>query len=95
MDFRLLFEWGIGAVIAMRIMHVFLRSRGPVRLSHPAGRDDVERRLAELEDTQREIGAGETAELKRRIAELEERVDFAERVLARQRDAERVGTPRG
>lgn len=95
MDFRLLLEWGIGAVLALRLVRVFLRSRGPSRLSHQAGRDDLERRIAELEDDQRESGAGEAAELKRRIAELEERVDFAERVLAKQRDAERLGTPRG
>ena len=41
--------------------------------------DDMQSRLAELED------------VKQRLAELEERVDFAERLLARQREAGRLG----
>ena len=41
--------------------------------------DDVQSRLAELE------------EVKQRLAELEERVDFAERLLAKQREAGRLG----
>ena len=34
---------------------------------------------------------GEIDQLKRRMSELEERVDFAERVLAKQREAQRLG----
>jgi len=41
--------------------------------------DDVQGRLAELD------------EVKQRLGELEERVDFAERLLAKQREAERLG----
>jgi len=41
--------------------------------------DDIQSQLAELE------------EVKRRLGELEERVDFAERLLAKQREAERLG----
>jgi len=41
--------------------------------------DDVQSRLAELE------------EVKQRLGELEERVDFAERLLAQQREAGRLG----
>ena len=41
--------------------------------------DDVQSRLAELN------------EVKQRLGELEERVDFAERLLARQREADRLG----
>ena len=41
--------------------------------------DDVQSRLAELD------------QVKQRLGELEERVDFAERLLARQREAERLG----
>jgi len=41
--------------------------------------DDMQIRLAELE------------EVKQRLAELEERVDFAERLLAKQREAGRLG----
>ena len=43
--------------------------------------DDMQGRLAELDD------------VKQRLGELEERVDFAERLLARQREAERLGPP--
>ena len=41
--------------------------------------DDMQNRLAELE------------EVKQRLGELEERVDFAERLLAKQREAGRLG----
>lgn len=34
-------------------------------------------------------------DLQRRVAELEERLDFAERLLARQREAERLVPPQG
>jgi hypothetical protein len=55
--------------------------------------DDLEARLVELEDTQKRGGG--TDDLQRRVAELEERVDFAERLLAKQRDAERLSPPQG
>jgi hypothetical protein len=34
-------------------------------------------------------------DMQRRLGELEERVDFAERLLAKQRDSERLASPRG
>lgn len=46
-----------------------------------------------LEDLQ--IPVGELDALKERIGQLEERADFAERMLARQREAQRVGPPQG
>ena len=36
----------------------------------------------------------EIDELKRRLAEVEERLDFTERLLARERDPERLAPPR-
>ena len=45
------------------------------------GLDEIEARLAELET------------LKQRVVELEERVDFAERMLASQREAQRLAPP--
>ena len=36
---------------------------------------------------------GALDDLQRRVAELEERVDFAERLLAKQREAERLAKP--
>src|SRR5438552_12298658 len=46
----------------------------------PSG--DTERLLAEVDD------------LKRRLAEAEERLDFTERLLAKDRDAQRLARPR-
>ncbi|PYO98445.1 MAG: hypothetical protein DMD60_04310 [Gemmatimonadetes bacterium] len=46
------------------------------------GSDDVAARLDALEDVQR------------RLADVEERLDFAERMLAKQRDVERVAPPK-
>ena len=44
-----------------------------------------------LEDVQ--VRFGELDELKQRIGELEERVDFAERLLSKQREGQRLGPP--
>ncbi len=46
------------------------------------GSDDVQTRLDALEDVQR------------RLADVEERLDFAERMLAKQRDVERIVPPK-
>ena len=56
---------------------------------------EMERRLEELEESQRQLGAGagDTTALERRVGELEERLDFAERMLTKQRDGERLGPP--
>ncbi len=82
-------EWAVGVgtvlvlvtvlqVIYVRLMPPEYRRRRlkgePLQAS-----DDVQSRLAELD------------EVKHRLGELEERVDFAERLLAKQRDAERLG----
>ncbi len=82
-------EWavGVGAVLVLvtvlQVIYVRLmppeyrrrRLKGePLQAS-----DDVQGRLAELDD------------VKRRLGELEERVDFAERLLAKQREPERLG----
>jgi hypothetical protein len=56
--------------------------------------DDLDRRIAELEESQRQLSAGGNPELERRVQELEERVDFAERMLAKQRDPDRLGPPK-
>ena len=66
------------------------------KLSKFRGSEDHERRIADLEDSHRQLaaGSGDTAELERRLAELEERLDFAERMLAKQSDAGRLGPPK-
>jgi len=34
-------------------------------------------------------------DVQRRLTDVEERLDFAERILAKQRDAERIAPPKG
>lgn len=82
---------GIGAVIMFVaggiVMVRFLSSKIP----HPDarfGRADAEGARM-LEDIQ--LRLGELDQLTQRISELEERVDFAERLLAKQREAPRLG----
>ena len=81
-------EWavGVGAVLVLvtvlQVMYVRLMPpeyRRRRLKGEPLASDDVQSRLAELD------------EVKQRLGELEERVDFAERLLAKQRDAERLG----
>ena len=54
--------------------------------------EEVQRRLDTLEEGQQRIGAGDDAQA--RLNEVEERLDFVERMLAKQRDAERVSPPK-
>ena len=82
-------QWaiGVGAVLVLvtvlQITYVRLvppeyrrrRSKGEPSQAS----EELQSRLAELD------------EVKQRLGELEERVDFAERLLARQREAQRLG----
>jgi len=54
-----------------------------------AAGDDRHAELAEYRDAM----AGDLEGLRQQMAELAERVDFAERLLAKQRDAERMAPP--
>ena len=82
----------LGKTIAICVMFLSMTTlfvlRGPLgraladRLAGRSGAGstpETERLLSEVDS------------LKERVAELEERLDFAERMLARQRDAERIG----
>ena len=78
---------GIGAIIMFAATGiVMIRRLAPSRPAGPTERDhvldDVRARLHELE------------QVKQRLGELEERVDFTERLLAKQREAPRLGPPR-
>ena len=82
-------EWavGVGAVLVLvtGLQIIYVRLMPPEdRRRRWKGEplkvpEDIQSRLAELDD------------VKARLGELEERVDFAERLLARQREAERLG----
>ena len=82
-------EWaiGVGAILAFisvlkvvtaRLMPPGYRQRSWRGDLIPPETEDLQARLAEVD------------QLKQRVAELEERVDFAERLLARQREGERL-----
>ncbi len=69
-------------LVSAKIARSELKSRGP----DPTGRDQL------LEDVQSRLG--ELDQLTQRIGELEERVDFAERLLAQPREGQRLGPPK-
>jgi hypothetical protein len=77
---------GVGAIIAFIVAGVVA-----VQRLAPGSRnrhlDGGERQM--LEDLEARLG--ELDELKQRIGELEERVDFSERLLAKQPDRQRLG----
>lgn len=75
---------GIGAIIMFTASAiVMVRRLAPKRGIEASGReqllDEIEARLGDLE------------QLKRRLTEVEERVDFAERMLAKQREPPKLG----
>jgi hypothetical protein len=80
-------EWAIGvvAIIATIAAAVLLVHwiRPEIARPDPKARvaDPTEHRLGDLD------------ELKQRMSELEERVDLAERLLAQQREGQRLGPP--
>ncbi len=89
-------EWAIGVVV------IILTIAGSVLMVHlirpDLSRRDPQSRVADptehgqtLEDVQ--VRLGELDQLRQRMSELEERVDFAERLLARQREDPRLGSP--
>jgi len=82
-------EWALGVtailavvsvlkVVTARLMPPGYRQRSWRGDLIPSETEDTQARLAELD------------ELKRRVAELEERVDFTERLLARQREGDKI-----
>lgn len=91
-------EWAIGVGVIMLFMaaaQVMVR-----RFLPESARRGLRSRLVglteqgrTLEDVQARLG--ELDQLKQRMSELEERVDFAERLLAKQREGQRLGPPQG
>ena len=83
-------EWaiGVGAVLTLvyalrlvqaRLMPAGYRRRAFSFRGEPSpDQEELQERIAELDD------------LKRRIGEMEERLDFAERLLAQRRESERL-----
>lgn len=104
--FGIIPEWAVGVAFIMLAISVgkMLSGRGAPadslrgrKLSwRELGRamEDVERRLAALEETQRRLGEGAGEDVQSRLSEIEERLDFTERMLAKQRDPERLDSPK-
>lgn len=76
-----------GIVMVRLLTSKFAQPELRSRVVDPTERDQV------LEDVQ--VRFAELDQLKQRISELEERVDFAERLLAKQREGLRLGPPQG
>ncbi len=99
-------EWAVGVAFIMLAISVgralsgrlspgvFRGGRNASRRDLAQAMEDVQRRLGELEEAQRRLGAGEGEDVQARIGELEERLDFMERMLAKQRDSERLDSPK-
>ncbi len=68
------------------------RGRNASRRDLAQALEEVQRRLSEVEEAQRRLGAGE--DVQARLSEVEERLDFTERLLAKQREAERIVPPK-
>ena len=84
--------FGGGACIAMAFSPIGRALADRIRgKSASAGGDDVRTQLAEQKETLDQELEG----VRREVAELAERMDFAERLLAKQRDGERLAPPRG
>ncbi len=83
-------SWAIGIAVIMlaislgKSLTAMLGGGTPAKRGRSDGASDAElaRQAEALEDAQRRLG------------ELEERMDFAERLLAKQRDGERLAPPR-
>jgi hypothetical protein len=81
-------EWGLG--VALIILAVSMRRALP-RLVHAV----ADRMAGRVGATSLPAPTAESLDdLQRRLADVEERLDFAERLLAQQREAERLGSSR-
>ncbi len=91
-------EWAIGVVVILLVsagLVLLVRWLQPevARSGLNSGLADSTERSQALEDVH--VRLGELDQLKQRMSELEERVDFAERLLAKQRESQRLGPPQG
>jgi hypothetical protein len=96
-------EWamGVGFIILAGSIAKAVFGRGQTeRLSgrHASRRDltqlldGVQQRLGAIESGRQ--GLGDDEGVAARLAELEERLDFVERMLAKQRESDRIGPPK-
>ncbi len=84
------YGWAIG--VGIIIIALSLSKAVPALVRAVADRI-ADRRVAPAAGTLASPAPQLLDDLQRRVAELEERVDFAERLLAKQREAERLAKP--
>ena len=87
----IIFLFGGGTAVALGFSPVGRAFADRIRGKH--GMPDVEELRAELTE-QREGLAEDLQAVRHEVAELAERLDFAERLLAQSRDAQRLGPGR-
>jgi len=91
--------WAVGVgfiVLTIAVAQVVARRLIPAdqlrRADRLRGRRGSKREVAEaLEEVEARLG--ELDDMRKRLAEVEERLDFAERLLTKQREAERIVPP--
>ena len=78
-------SWALGAAVILIAIQVGRAISGSGRLRmRRRGMQDADPEIVELQ--------ANLQAMQHRVAELEERVDFTERLLAKQRDADRLGS---
>ncbi|MGH7615123.1 MAG: hypothetical protein ACREMW_13915 [Gemmatimonadales bacterium] len=82
---------GVGSIILIGAVGIVMVRVLTSKFAHPQLKGDQSERDHLLEEVQ--VRLGELDQLKQQVSELEERVDFAERLLARQREGQRLGPP--
>lgn len=83
-------DWAIGSAF---ISAVFFGALGlMIRFMHASRRSRLSQQDRDLLEALR-TKAAEMEELHKRLAEVEERLDFAERLLAQERHVERIAPP--
>jgi hypothetical protein len=88
-------EWAVGVgfiILAVSIGKALAGRFGPT--DRWRGRPVSRRDLAQAGDDLQKARLDALEEVQRRLADVEERLDFAERMLAKQRDAERIVPPK-
>jgi uncharacterized protein YlxW (UPF0749 family) len=87
-------EWaiGVGVIVASVFAGIGIMVRLlPPKMRHPRSQERSQDQQERLDDIEKRLG--ELDSLQARFAELEERVDFTERLLAKRREADRLSPP--
>jgi uncharacterized protein YlxW (UPF0749 family) len=87
-------EWaiGVGVIVASVFAGIGIMVRLlPPKMRHPRSQEQSQDQQERLDDIEKRLG--ELDSLQARFAELEERVDFTERLLAKRREADRLPPP--